>query len=127
MGKVRTTKKELRENWCIKFYAGYCDLYYLMRFESIAFYTCGVYGWNFDVYADYKHDMIICTGYRGMIGKRIPTEMIERYNNIVKDHDRRYREKEISFDEMKNLYDNTVNDFYRELYNLHIDGLKETR
>lgn len=31
-------------------------------------YTCGVYGWNFDVYE--IDGLTICTGYRGMPGRR---------------------------------------------------------
>lgn len=127
MGKMRTTQKELRERWIIKFYAGYCDLQYIMRFENPAFYTCGVYGWNMDVYADFSHDIIVCTGYRGMIGKLIPSEIIDRYNNIVAGYNKRYNEKEIDFDEMRELYDCTVRDFYRELYNIHIEQVKKSR
>ena len=32
-------------------------------------YTCGVYGWNFDVFEVYG--VTICTGYRNMPGKRL--------------------------------------------------------
>jgi hypothetical protein len=49
--------------------AGYCDLAYLLRNHSPIAYTCGVYGWNFDVFEVYG--VTICTGYRNMPGKRL--------------------------------------------------------
>lgn len=67
--KYKTTIKALREGACNLRSAGYCDLHYLLiNHESIA-YTCGVYGWNFDVYEVYG--LTICTGYRGMPGERL--------------------------------------------------------
>lgn len=47
---------------------GYCDLQYLLRNHSPIAYTCGVYGWNFDVFEVYG--VTICTGYRNMPGER---------------------------------------------------------
>ena len=49
--------------------AGYCDLSNLLWGHEPIAYTCGVYGWNFDVYNVYGKT--ICTGYRGMPGKRL--------------------------------------------------------
>lgn len=48
--------------------AGFCDLQMLLRNHEPVAYTAGVYGWNFDVYEVYG--MTICTGYRGMPGRR---------------------------------------------------------
>lgn len=63
------------------FYCGYCDLQYTLHFHEADAYTCGSYGWNYDVY---KLDIVnpdlplgkhvkavICTGYRGMPGERL--------------------------------------------------------
>lgn len=47
--------------------AGYCELQNLLcNHEPVAF-TCGVYGWNFDVYEVYG--LTICTGYQNMPGR----------------------------------------------------------
>ena len=67
--KYRTTVKALREGACNLRCAGYCDLQNLLRAHNANAYTCGVYGWNFDVYEVYG--LTICTGYRGMPGKRL--------------------------------------------------------
>lgn len=66
--KYRTTRKAI-VNGCINIKCvGYSDLYHLLRNHEPSAYTCGVYGWNFDVYEVYG--VTICTGYRGMPGER---------------------------------------------------------
>ena len=51
--KYKTTAKALRDGACNLRSAGYCDLQYLLTNHSPVAYTCGVYGWNFDVYEVY--------------------------------------------------------------------------
>lgn len=67
--KYKTTAKAIREGASNPRSAGYCDLQHLLNNHSPVAYTCGVYGWNFDVYEVYG--LTICTGYRGMIGARL--------------------------------------------------------
>lgn len=67
--KYKTTAKAIRNGGGNIRCAGYCDLSYLLTTHSPVAYTCGVYGWNFDVYEVYG--LTICTGYRGMPGKRL--------------------------------------------------------
>lgn len=67
--KFKTTTKSLRESASNLRCAGYCDLQSLLRNHSPIAYTCGVYGWNYDIYEVYG--LTICTGYRGMPGKRL--------------------------------------------------------
>jgi len=69
--KYRTTAKELRRNNNYIVSAGYCDLQFLLRDLAPNAYTCGVYGWNFDVYDldEGGVPLTVCTGYRGMVGK----------------------------------------------------------
>lgn len=91
--KYRTTIKALRDGACNLRRAGYCDLQYLLRAHDPNAYTCGVYGWNFDVYEVYG--LTICTGYRGMPGKRL--EGIAEYETkaaaIWDDYNRPYDER----------------------------------
>lgn len=64
MAKAKVTRKWVRNNfYCIS--VGYCDLQNLLHYVSPDYYTCGVYGWNFDVYT--FGDYAITTGYRSMI------------------------------------------------------------
>lgn len=67
--KYKTTRKAI-VNGCANIKcAGFCDLQYLLSNHEPTAYTCGVYGWNFDVYDVYG--VIICTGYRRMPGERL--------------------------------------------------------
>lgn len=68
--KYKTTRKAIvngTPNACLVS-AGYCDLQSLLMYHSPSAYACGVYGWNFDVYD--VNGLTICTGYRGMPGRR---------------------------------------------------------
>lgn len=67
--KVKTTRKAVVNGSINVKCAGYCDLQYLLNNHSPIAYTCGVYGWNFDVYEVYG--VTICTGYRNMPGARL--------------------------------------------------------
>lgn len=66
--KFKTTRKAIVNSSANIVCAGYCDLSYLLHNHSPIAYTCGVYGWNFDVYE--IDGLTICTGYRGMPGRR---------------------------------------------------------
>lgn len=67
--KFKTTRKAIVNGYVNVRYAGYCDLQALLYNHSPIAYTCGVNGWNFDVYDVYG--VTICTGYRNMPGKRL--------------------------------------------------------
>lgn len=81
--KLKTTRKAIVDGCCNVKCAGYCDLQFLLTNHSPVAYTCGVYGWNFDVYDVYG--VTICTGYRGMPGKRLDgiSEYEERAEKIL--------------------------------------------
>lgn len=56
-------KKEV--NGCFKnvVCVGYCDLWYLLKGLERSGYTCGIYGWNADIYIVNDNTAIV-TGYR---------------------------------------------------------------
>lgn len=64
--KFRTSIKAIRDEFGKKniISIGYCEAQSLLSFIDASAYTCGVYGWNFDMYE--IHGTAICTGYRGM-------------------------------------------------------------
>lgn len=82
--KIKTTRKNINNNYRKVFYTGYCDLQYIMKNFDATYYNCGTYGWNYDVYTDAATDIAITTGYRGMFGERIPSELIEKYTTVAK-------------------------------------------
>lgn len=79
--KCKTTRKAIVAGSPHLVSAGYCDLQTLLRYHSPVAYTCGVYGWNFDVYE--VHGLTICTGYRNMPGRR--ANNIGKYEQAARD------------------------------------------
>lgn len=63
MLKAKTTKKNIMSSYKNVISIGYCDACYLLRPLQPQFYTCGVYGWNSDIY-QYNYNVAIVTGYR---------------------------------------------------------------
>lgn len=114
--KTYTTIKSIRQNWSNVWRCGYCDLQYIMRYEEPNYYNSGVYGWNCDIYCDFKRDVAITTGYRNMTGRVIPNELIERYSNVAKEICKNTWNK--SYDEIKNALDQNRERFFDELANI---------
>ena len=104
--KYRTTVKALRESACNLRYAGYCDLQNLLRAHNANAYTCGVCGWNYDVYEVYG--LTICTGYRGMPGKRLKgiAEAEAEARKIWS-----WENKEMTFEEKQEAVENLLHEF----------------
>lgn len=78
--KFKTTAKAIRNEGGRIVSAGYCDLQHLLWHTEPIAYTCGIYGWNFDVYN--VNGLTICTGYRGMVGRT--ANNIREYNERAK-------------------------------------------
>ena len=104
--KYKTTAKALRGGACNLRSAGYCDLQHLLTNHSPVAYTCGVYGWNFDVYDVYG--LTICTGYRGMPGKRLEgiAEAERKANEILS-----WENKDMTYDEKREAVENLLHEF----------------
>ena len=91
--KFKLTNKQVKNQFTNIKSTGYCDLACLLRsIEPIA-YTCGVYGWNYDVYT--VHGLTICTGYRNMPGERLQkvSEYEQKARKIMSNYDIPYDER----------------------------------
>ncbi len=104
--KYKTTAKAIRENTCNPRSVGYCDLQHLLTNHSPNAYTCGVYGWNFDVYDVYG--VTICTGYYRMVGPRCKgiAEYEEKAAKILS-----WDNKEMTYDEKREAVENLLHEF----------------
>lgn len=115
MMKIRTTRKELRKSAFWSLSVGYCDLQYLLKYEQPFAYVSGTYGWDFDAYL--FGDIVVTTGYRGMVGFSIPyddvAEIEKRAEKIVYNHDIPYEEKR------KALHEIAVEFFEQQLRKAH--------
>lgn len=86
--KYKTTRKAIVSGTPAKrlVCAGYCELQSLLVNHDPIAYTCGVYGWNFDVFEVYG--LTICTGYRNMPGRHANscTEYEEKARTILENY-----------------------------------------
>ena len=114
--KQRTTMKDIRNNWNKVFKCGYCELQDIMRYHEPQYYNCGVYGWNCDIYVDYKNDIAVTTGYRSMTGKDIPRELLNKYSEIARNIDTSCLKR--PFPEIKEEFEQNMENFFNELNNL---------
>lgn len=84
--KTRTTRTQMYNYWgkdnivCL----GYCEIQFIAPYLCETNYTCGVYGWNANIYD--CESFAICTGYRpfGTYNKKL-SDYCERWNKIFKD------------------------------------------
>lgn len=121
--KIRTTQKEIKKSYSNILAIGYAEYYHLLDKYKATFYTCGVYGWNADVFIDYTTDTAIATGYRPF-GKWLNDKQLaifEKYNNKAKKLKERYND--YNFSDTKN--ENKQRFEYRKLDYI-LDKMLET-
>ena len=75
--KFKSTKGDIMANYPKVIKIGYCDLQFLLKYESPITYTAGVYGWNADIY-DFN-GVAIVTGYRPFGNICPDRQIIEKY------------------------------------------------
>ena len=106
--KLKTTKKQIRENTRGNLYAvGYCDLQYLLRYESPFAYSSGINGWSCDYYelsVDGQR-VIISTGYQP-IGKSIDLTTVKRWEESARDYQRNIKSWDLKEEMTKSILDN---------------------
>lgn len=113
MAKANVSRKWVRDNYyCCS--VGYCYLQNLLRYQSASYYTCGVYGWNFDVYT--FGDYAITTGYRGMIDN-----VQKEYDSLIREYEDKAREllKEMwkkPYEELKTEVNNLLKEFLQKVF-----------
>ena len=80
--KIKVTKKSIMEGYKNIICTGYCSLGNLLKYKEADFYTCGVYGWNADIYK-IDNNTVIVTGYRPF-GNMSNYKIIKEYNEKAK-------------------------------------------
>ncbi|MBR4983214.1 MAG: hypothetical protein IKY94_11715 [Lachnospiraceae bacterium] len=98
--KFRTTRKAVKESFSKVICVDYCNLQNLLTYETPIAYTCGVYGWNANIYA--FGDVAIVTGYRPF-GDVVDYNLCKEYEKRAKelrDFSRPYAERKTELDEL---------------------------
>ena len=110
MAKFKTTRKAVVSMFPRCYRVGYCDLQHLLHYVSPVAYTCGVYGWNFDVYT--VNGAAITTGYRNMCGKSIPHDLIREYESKAREIVNNWG---ISYDDKKAAVSSLLDEFMQKV------------
>lgn len=99
--KYRTTRRDVMNGYYKVFSVGYCDLQNLLSRDSAVAYTCGVYGWNADIY-DFG-TYAICTGYRpfGVSAGHMFDDLEQKAKEIRNNYNLPYEVREAQIDDLK--------------------------
>lgn len=77
--KIKTTQKEIKSKFRKIVCVGYCDLQYLLMYESPTYYTARVEGWASDIYI--FDDIAISTGYAPFGNIKIDYDILRKYDS----------------------------------------------
>lgn len=111
--KFKTTRKAVKENSGIILKVGYYDLQSLLYFRDADAYTCGVYGWNSDVYDFGK--VVIVTGYRPF-GNYSNYDLVREYDEKAYKIARDY--KNIDWETRSEAVNKLLDEFVNKVYEL---------
>jgi hypothetical protein len=75
--KFKTTEKAIKANYSKIIKVGYCNLQYLLRYETPIAYTCGKVGWKADIYE--FNGILIVTGYQPFGNISADYDLCEEY------------------------------------------------
>ena len=93
--KFRTTQKAIKANYKDIVSIGYCNAYYLLKYESPIAYTANQYGWASDIYD--IDGVAISTGYSPFGNIKSNYELVKEFDDeakiIVYDYDMFYEAK----------------------------------
>ena len=98
--KFKVTNKQVKEQFTNIKSTGYCGLVHLLTGVEPIAYTCGIYGWNYDIYT--VHGLTICTGYRNMPGEKLQqvSEYEQKAREIMNNYDISYDERKRKINEL---------------------------
>ena len=110
----RATTKSIREYYGKNIISiGYCGAQNLLSYQSRNCYTCGIYGWNFDVYE--VDGVAICTGYRSMPnGMSYDYKRLEFFENKAESI---RRNPKIPYEQQVAMVNELLRDFIGEVKN----------
>lgn len=102
---IKMSSRQVIDTFPFTIQIGYCDLYYPLVYQRKVRYTCGVYGWNSDIY--FIGDTAISTGYRPF-GKKVIRGLISHYNEAAREI---YDDRNIEFTQKVQRLNAVLKDF----------------
>lgn len=112
---MKLTKKDLRNHFDYIIKAGYCEYQTLIGQNYKVFsnygFGSGIYGWNWTAFKFYTpkcRRVVICTGYRDMIGENI--KGIEKFEQKANDISYNF---DISYEDRQKQQEENVQEFLK--------------
>lgn len=99
--KLKTTKKQIKENFNTILSIGYCDAQYLLDFKNPFAYSAGINGWSCDYYQ--LGNICISTGYAPIgtpVNYALLKELEDKAQLIKHDYNLDNSDKEKQLDEL---------------------------
>lgn len=118
--KIKVKEKEIKNGYNNIISVGYCDLSHLLSSKDADFYTCGVYGWNADIYK-INYNTVIVTGYRPF------GNIHASYKGITKKYNEKARKiynSDRSYESKKKSISKLLEKFIKECLENVVDGLE---
>lgn len=110
--KQKVTAKFIRESYKNIICIPYCNAQEMLSHLEPSYYTCGVYGWNADIYR-IDLDTVIVTGYRPF-GKTVNYSITKNYDEIASSIIADYRWSD-KYEEKEELLDKNLHKFLSEV------------
>lgn len=110
--KTRISKKDLRSMYSKVITLGTQCPNNMLRFHNPDYYTCGVYGWNFDAYD--IDGVLIVWGDRNTFGKRADYDRIKFYEEKAKKICDELYTRTMKLDSIRTRLDALLKDFIGE-------------
>ena len=80
---MKVTQKLIKGMYKNQIRLGYCELQTLLGYFERKFFTCGVYGWNADIY-QINYNTCIITGYRPFGNISVERDIVNKYEEEAK-------------------------------------------
>ena len=104
--KFKTTNRAINGGYDKVLRVGYGAMQALLRHQEPIAYTCGVYGWNADLYS--VNGLAICTGYRATGNITVDYETLNEYEKKATAISSNYN---LKFDERKQQINTLLDEF----------------
>lgn len=110
--KFKTTNRAINSYYNKVLRVGYCAMQGLLRHQEPIAYTCGVYGWNADLYI--VDGLAICTGYRPTGSAQVDYKLLDEYEKKAYAISSNYN---LKFDEQKQQINALLREFVEMVKN----------
>lgn len=108
--KFKTTKKEILNFYPVTIKTSYCAIQHLLQYQNEIAYTCGVYGWNADIYN--INGIAICTGYRPFGTVFADYDICDKYDRLAREL---VNDWNMEHETKKEKVNNLLNEFISEV------------